>query len=54
MRKKNPLIFDLILFLGFVLASFGAYFLTEASGINGAIVSVSILILLSLGLVISR
>jgi hypothetical protein len=54
LRKKNPLIFDLVLFLAFTVASFAAYLLTEAAGMSGAIISIVLLSLLSVSLIISR
>ena len=53
-RKKNPLIFDLLLFIGFSLAAFAAYLLTETLASTGAIISVLALSLICLALMLSR
>lgn len=53
-RKRNPLMFDLGLFLAFTIASFAAFALTEAAGAEGAIASIAILAAICLGLVFSR
>jgi hypothetical protein len=54
LRKRNPVLFDLALFLAFTLASFAAYALTEAGGTPGAVISLAILGLIGLILVLSR
>jgi hypothetical protein len=53
-RKRNPVLFDLALFLAFTLASFSAYALTEAGGSVGAVISLALLGGISLILVLSR
>ncbi len=53
-RKLNPLMFDLALFIGFTLGSFAALLLTDAAGSAGAIISILILALISITLVLSR
>jgi hypothetical protein len=53
-RKKNPLIFDLALFLAFTLGSFGALLLTNAAGLTGAALSLGILTVVCLLLIFSR
>ncbi len=53
-RKKNPLIFDLILFLAFGLASFAAYLVTDAAGVAGAVTSIAVLAGICLILIFSR
>lgn len=53
-RKRNPLMFDLGLFLAFTVASFAAFALTETAGTEGAIASIAILAAICLGLIFSR
>ena len=53
-RKKNALIFDLVLFLAFAGMSFAAYLLTDAAGATGAVIGIAALTIISLVLIISR
>jgi hypothetical protein len=54
LRKKNALLFDLVLFLAFAIACFAAYLLTDNAGQTGAIVSIAVLGTISLTLIFSR
>lgn len=53
-RKKNALIFDLVLFLAFTIISFVAYLVTDMAGSTGAVMSIVALAIISAVLVISR
>jgi hypothetical protein len=54
LRKRNPMIFDLILFIAFTLAAFGAFALSDAAGASGALIAIAILSAVSILLVVSR
>jgi hypothetical protein len=53
-RKRNPLMFDLALFLAFSIVSLCAYLITNEVGIAGALFSIAMLSLISLALIFSR
>lgn len=54
LRKRNALIFDVAIFLGFTVASFAAYVLTDWAGTTGAVISITLLGIICLSLIISR
>jgi hypothetical protein len=54
LRKHNPLMFDLALFLSFTIMSFLAFAMTDAWGVSGAVISVGALVAISLMLIFSR
>jgi hypothetical protein len=54
LRKQNPSLFDLVLFIGFTTFSFGSYVLADAAGVSGAVIGISLLTITCLAMVFSR
>jgi hypothetical protein len=54
LRSRNPVMFDLVLFLSFTLFAFLAYAMSEQFGMVGALTGIVLLAITSVTMVLSR